>query len=149
MWNTSLPDDVVVSTPSVRLRKPSWRFSSPQSARSDGAGSAQPVQAPDHQGVLAVAELLERPLQLRAVPQRSGGGIAKAAGASRAFERLKLQLVVLIVGGDAGVADEHASIVSKPTDAVASETLVSDTSFGHPTSLLAARSARCLTDGRL
>lgn len=65
------------------------------------------------------------------------------------FERLKLQLVVLIVGGDAGVTDEHASIVSKPTDAVASEMLVSDTSFGHTTSLLAARSARCLTDGRL
>jgi len=31
-------------------------------------GASEPVQAPDHQGVLAVAQLLKRAVQLRAIP---------------------------------------------------------------------------------
>ena len=61
MWNTSRPDELVVSMPSVRLRKPSCRSleladqldQMPQRA-------AETIQAPDHERVLAVAQLLER-----------------------------------------------------------------------------------------
>ena len=93
--------------------------------------AAEAIQAPHHQRVLAVAQLLERPLELRPLRKRSRRGVAEPARAAGRFERVELQREVLVAGRDAGVADQHARIVSKPADETKSETLIADTGFGH------------------
>jgi hypothetical protein len=49
---------------------------------------AETVQAPDHERVLAVAQLLERLRKLGAFLERSGRGVDEAALAAGDFERV-------------------------------------------------------------
>lgn len=50
--------------------------------------AAETVQAPDHERVLAVAQLLERLRKLGAFLERSGRGVDEAALAAGDFERV-------------------------------------------------------------
>ena len=60
--------------------------------------ATQPIQTPDHQRVLAVAQLFQHPLKLRPFAQRPGRGIAKAPGTPGAIERIELERDVLVAG---------------------------------------------------
>src|SRR5450755_548367 len=104
--------------------------------------AADAIQAPHHQGVLAVAQLLQRPLELRPLRKRSRRGVAEPPGTARRFERVELQREVLLVGRDAGVADQHPRIISKLVDSSYGETLIADTGFGHAKRLHAGAAAR-------
>ena len=109
MWNCNRPAEVVVSICSVSERKPisrSWRFSIGFDQVFEAAAEA--VQAPDHERV-AGSEELKAGVELGAMAQRPGADIAEYASAAGLPERVELQGEVLIVGGDARVADQMAA----------------------------------------
>jgi hypothetical protein len=70
--------------------------------------AAEAVQAPDHERV-AGSEELKAGVELGAIAQRPGADIAEYASAAGLLERVELQGEVLIVGGDARVADQMAA----------------------------------------
>ena len=71
----------------------------------------EPIQLPDNDNVTA-AELMEEPEELGPLPTSSGSLLAEDALAARRFERRHLSRRVLIVGGNAGVTDQHCIKVS-------------------------------------
>src|ERR1039458_10751217 len=72
--------------------------------------AAEPVQSPDHERV-AGGEELEAGVELGAVFERPGADVVKHAAAAGWLERVELQREVLLVGGDARVADQVALLV--------------------------------------
>ena len=69
-------------------------------------GARELVQLPDHDHIPG-AELLEQPEELWTFPAPPGSLLAEDEFATRRFERRHLSRRVLIVGGNAGVADQH------------------------------------------
>src|SRR5664279_722698 len=106
-WNTSRPPGEVVSIDSVSDRNPIPRVS--RSAR-----KAQPVQPPDHQGVLR-SELIQHLRQCGTRIQGTGGGIDEHPVTAGGGQRVTLQRDVLVTGGDPGVAEKvsHARNVAE------------------------------------
>jgi hypothetical protein len=81
---------------------------------------AKPVEAPDDECVLSVAQVFEASLELGTLAQGSGGGVGEGLLAAGLFEGVVLHREVLLSGGDPCVADEchqTAAIVSEPADA--------------------------------
>ena len=58
------------------------------------------------------AELIQEPLQFRPIPAAARGLLAKDTLAFRCFQRGHLRRGVLLVGGDASIADQHCANVS-------------------------------------
>ena len=75
----------------------------------DRAGEA--IQLPDDQGVAAAHEV-KRGLELGPVALSAGSLLGEGLLAAAALEGVELERGVLILRGDAGVADEHRIVVS-------------------------------------
>ena len=71
----------------------------------------EPIQLPDNDNVTG-AKLIEEPEELGPLPTSSGSLLAEDALAPRRLQRRHLSRRVLIVGGNAGVTDQHCIKVS-------------------------------------
>ena len=69
-------------------------------------GAREPIQLPDNDHITG-AKLIEEPEELGPVPTSAGSLLAVDALAARRFERGDLSRRVLIVGGNAGLTDQH------------------------------------------
>ena len=77
-------------------------------------GSPQAIQLPDDERVSSADEL-ECRLETLALAGRAAGNIGEELLATSFFERVALQLELLVLGADAGVTDEYDRLV--PEDA--------------------------------
>src|SRR5436305_9553119 len=84
---------------------------------------AQAIQPPHHQHVLAVTQLLQRPLELRPFAQRPRRGVAEPPLTPGRFERVELQRDVLIASRDTGIANQHTPYRLKTRRRTRTETL--------------------------
>lgn len=75
--------------------------------------AAQPIQSPHHQGV-ASAQIFERAAQTGPIGLGAAGLVAVDALAAGRREGIVLEIEVLVVGGDARVADEHGRLAGNP-----------------------------------
>src|SRR4051794_25078067 len=99
--------------------------------------SAKPVELPDDEGVTAARETY-RLVEARPIGLRSAGGVSEDPLAASLFQCILLERERLIVGGDPGIANKHAPIVSQPVADLNSGTLMRDGIMGH-----------CVTQGGL
>ena len=76
----------------------------------EGTVARQPIQLSDNDHITG-AELIEEPEELGPLPTTAGSLLTEDALAARRFERGHLSRRVLIVGGNAGVTDQHCIMV--------------------------------------
>ena len=74
-------------------------------------GTRQPVEFPDHEDI-ALTKVIQELVKFRPVPSSTGGLLAIDALTSGRLERGHLGGSVLVIGGDASIADLHCSNVS-------------------------------------
>ncbi len=107
-WKISRPPGVEVSIASVRLRKATFRsFKARTVSMRWPQGSAEPVQSPDDDGVPRT-DLVQQCIEARASVELAGGLVGEDPCASGLAEGVVLQVLVLVEGRDAGVAEQVA-----------------------------------------
>jgi hypothetical protein len=94
MWKMSFPPEVVVSIASVMDLKPIWRL---LRAVIVLEGPAEPVQAPDNEGV-SCSQVAEGFLEACALGLGAGGGVGEDAIASCLLEGVLLKSKGLVCG---------------------------------------------------
>lgn len=66
----------------------------------------EPVELPDHHDI-AITQIVEQMMQLGPVPAATGGLFLEDGLAAGGFQGLQLEIVVLVLGRDPRVADDH------------------------------------------
>jgi hypothetical protein len=84
-------------------------------------GARHSVELPDGYNV-ALAQLIEHPVEFRPVTVSSRDFLTKDSGASGLFERFELNRQLLIFGGDASIAYFHHAVTKSFAKYIAMET---------------------------